>query len=66
MVQADDGAPREFSTAIPGRVIEPPPTTPHGPHTSAGTGTQVPNTGNVNVWDRYGGGKGSNRDDPTQ
>ncbi len=63
-VQADDGAPREFSTAIPGRVVEPPPPPPHGPRGSGAP--QVPNTGNVNVWDRYGGGKGSGRDDPTQ
>jgi hypothetical protein len=64
LVQADAGDPREFSKQFAGKVIE---TTPddgkhhHGGHTG-GTGTN----GGVNVWDRFGGNKGSGRDDPTQ
>jgi len=63
-VQASDGPPREFATVIKARQVE-------TPATGSGSG-KPPRTGNetgsggVNVWDRYGGGKGSNRDDPTQ
>lgn len=64
-VQASDGAPREFSAVIKAKTD----TTPSGktgPRNGNG-GTGVPtNGGAVNVWDRYGGGKGSGRDDPTQ
>jgi len=62
-VQANDGAPREFAAAIQAKQVEPP--------TKSGSG-KPPRHGNeagsggVNVWDRYGGGKGSGRDDPTQ
>ena len=31
-----------------------------------GSGSKPNGTGGVNIWDRYGGGKGSGRDDPTQ
>lgn len=62
-VQIADGAPREFATAI-----EPP-----RPELEPGAAGSVkhpraPNTGTggVNVWDKFGGGKGSGRDDPTQ
>ncbi len=62
-VQASDGPPREFATAIKAKQVETP------THGSGGgklrTGNET-GSGGVNVWDRYGGGKGSNRDDPTQ
>ena len=61
-VQANDGAPREFAATIKSKQVDPP---------DAGSGKPPRNghetgSGGVNVWDRYGGGKGSNRDDPTQ
>ena len=61
-VQLADGAPREFAAAIKPPPVDEPPTAgairrPRPP----GVGT-----GGVNVWDRFGGGKGSGRDDPTQ
>ncbi|MEO8698525.1 MAG: hypothetical protein ABI867_00745 [Kofleriaceae bacterium] len=64
-VQTTDPAPREFTSTIKG-VVEP---------VNTGSGKRPPNTGHptqpvgsggVNVWDRFGGGKGSGRDDPTQ
>ncbi|HUS30758.1 MAG TPA: hypothetical protein VMZ53_19745 [Kofleriaceae bacterium] len=65
LVQADQGDPREFSTQLAGKQIE---TTPdkgdgkkHNGGKQNGTGT-----GGVNVWDRFGGNRGSGRDDPTQ
>ncbi|HEX5062029.1 MAG TPA: hypothetical protein VFV99_21820, partial [Kofleriaceae bacterium] len=60
LVQADSGDPREFSQTFPGRVIEVP--IKDGKHHGKGTG----GTGGVNVWDRFGGNRGSGRDDPTQ
>ena len=64
-VQASDGAPREFSTVIKPKTEDTP--TGKGPRNgSGGTKPGPGNTGGVNVWDRYGGGKGSGRDDPTQ
>ena len=61
-VQADDGAPREFATAVrpPPREVVPAPVPGTRPRNPAPAGTSV------NVWDRLGGGKGSGRDDPTQ
>jgi anti-anti-sigma regulatory factor len=64
LVQADTGDPREFSKSFPGRVIEIPVDRGgkrHGRHGSSG-GTPS----GVNVWDRFGGNRGSGRDDPTQ
>jgi hypothetical protein len=63
-VQAADGAPREFATAIK------PPHSEPAPGVGAGVGKRPhapaqPGSG-VNVWDNLGGGKGSGRDDPTQ
>jgi anti-anti-sigma regulatory factor len=63
-VQASDGPPREFSTVIKSKQVE-------TPNTGSGSGKPPRNghetgSGGVNVWDRYGGGKGSGRDDPTQ
>ena len=52
-VQTDTGDPREFSKMIAGKQAAtppPPPVTPHGP---------TPTTGGVNVWDRFGGNRGS-------
>jgi anti-anti-sigma regulatory factor/DNA-directed RNA polymerase subunit RPC12/RpoP len=60
-VQLADGAPREFASAIkplhPEDANVPGVKRPH-PGTSG--------SGGVNVWDKFGGGKGSGRDDPTQ
>src|SRR5207302_3254781 len=62
LVQTDSGDPREFSTTVAGRHVE---TTapPHGPHRGNPHDT---GSGGVNVWDRFGGNRGSGRDDPTQ
>ena len=61
-VQAADGAPREFASNIKAPEVEKP-TTGGGRPGTGGTGG---NTGGVNVWDKFGGGRGSGRDDPTQ
>ena len=61
-VQADAGAPREFSQSFPTRVIE---TVPDRSGKRHGSGDR-PGTGSVNVWDRYGGNRGGGRDDPNQ
>ena len=62
-VQTLDGSPREFSAELEKTKATPP--------TGAGKAVRDPAAtpsagGGVNVWDRYGGGRGSNRDDPTQ
>ena len=62
-VQANDGAPREFAAAIKAKQVEPPTHDGSGKPPRHGHET---GSGGVNVWDRYGGGKGSGRDDPTQ
>jgi anti-anti-sigma regulatory factor len=59
-VQAADGAPREFATAIKPSHVDPGPASGKRPH------APVPPGSGVNVWDNLGGGKGSGRDDPTQ
>ncbi len=61
-VQANDGAPREFAATIKAKHVEPPDT---GSGKPPRNGSQT-GSGGINVWDRYGGGKGSGRDDPTQ
>jgi hypothetical protein len=61
-VQSDTGDPREFSKNFPGRVIE----VPIDRGRPRGTGHGPGGTGGVNVWDRFGGNRGSGRDDPTQ
>ena len=62
LVQTDSGEPREFSKTIPGPPVDSHPTTrPRDTHTTH----ELP-TGGVNVWDRFGGNRGSGRDDPTQ
>lgn len=63
-VQTTEGAPREFAKAIErgGATTPAPPENPTGKGPRDGSGT----SGGVNVWDRYGGGRGSGRDDPTQ
>ena len=63
LVQTDTGDPREFSTTIAGRQTEV--ANPHGPHVPRGT-HETGSAGGVNVWDRFGGSRGSGRDDPTQ
>lgn len=70
-VQAGDGGKREFTAEIKGTQVVPvdaPPATkqPHGNGGSGGSAPPNPGTGGVNVWDKYGGNKGSGRDDPTQ
>jgi hypothetical protein len=65
LVQGDTGDPREFSTQITGKPVEggtPLPNTGRNTGRNNGSG----GTGGVNVWDRFGGNKGSGRDDPTQ
>jgi hypothetical protein len=62
LVQADSGDPREFSQTIAGRPIE---IAPSGKYRGNGKDRGGP-AGGVNVWDRFGGNKGSGRDDPTQ
>jgi len=60
-VQLADGAPREFASAIKSLHPE--------DATLPGVKRQHPGTtgnGGVNVWDKFGGSKGSGRDDPTQ
>jgi anti-anti-sigma regulatory factor len=60
-VQTADPAPREFAVTVNASKVDPP---------GQGSGKRPRNgsngTGGVNIWDRYGGGKGSGRDDPTQ
>jgi len=64
LVQADTGEPREFSTTIqPATVVQVP---SHTGRQTGQAGTPQPPGGAVNVWDRYGGNRGSGRDDPTQ
>ncbi|HEY5920535.1 MAG TPA: hypothetical protein VIV11_02640 [Kofleriaceae bacterium] len=63
LVQADSGEPREFSQSIAGRVIE----VPVDRGGRGGRGDRGGRGGpGVNVWDRFGGNRGSGRDDPTQ
>jgi len=59
-VQAADGAPREFATAIKPARAEPAPAGTKRPRGSAPSGN------GVNVWDKVNGGRGGSRDDPTQ
>jgi anti-anti-sigma regulatory factor len=63
-VQAADAAPREFATTIKAPHGEPV-TAPAGGVGGAKRPAGEPG-GSVNVWDKYNGGKGSGRDDPTQ
>jgi anti-anti-sigma regulatory factor len=61
MVQTETGDPREFSTTFAVKPVFIPVPTGNGkpgPATDHSTG--------VNVWDRFGGNRGSGRDDPTQ
>lgn len=63
-VQTLDGPPREFAVELSQEKVIVPTTNPGRPNNRDGSGTTT--NGGVNVWDRYGGGRGSNRDDPTQ
>jgi anti-anti-sigma regulatory factor len=66
-VQAGDSAPREFATPIKGKVVETPLAHPTGNNGNSGNnGNPTMPTGGVNVWDKFGGGKGGGRDDPSQ
>jgi anti-anti-sigma regulatory factor len=66
-VQTTDPAPREFSASIKGPVVEPTPTNGRRLPIGPGPGPRDPSeSGGVNVWDRFGGNRGSGRDDPTQ
>ncbi|MBS1123192.1 MAG: hypothetical protein H6Q90_5420 [Deltaproteobacteria bacterium] len=58
-VQTADPAPREFTTAVKGTVES-------APATGSGKRPRAHSTSNVNIWDKFGGNKGSGRDDPTQ
>lgn len=64
-VQASDGAPREFQAVVKPKTEDTPNTGKNPRHGNGGRNGGT-GTGGVNVWDRYGGGKGSGRDDPTQ
>jgi anti-anti-sigma regulatory factor len=63
-VQTTDPVPREFAAAIKGGDAP----NPIGrPHPQGTPGVRDPTgSGGVNVWDRFGGNRGSGRDDPTQ
>jgi len=63
-VQTPDPAPREFASEIKPRAVERPGSGRPGEPRSGQGGTVPP--GGINVWDRFGGGKGSGRDDPTR
>jgi hypothetical protein len=62
-VQVADGAPREFATAIKPPQPELEPAQPGVVKRPRATN---PGASGVNVWDKFGSGKGSGRDDPTQ
>jgi len=66
LVQGDSGDPREFSKQIAGKPVETPPDTGGKGPRNGGRNTGSGGTGGVNVWDRFGGNRGSGRDDPTQ
>src|SRR5262249_32715351 len=59
-VQAADGAPREFATAIHSPSRPPSSDAPSAP--APGRGTRPTGPGGINVWDRFGGGGSSGRD----
>lgn len=65
-VQAGDGEARSFSAPI--AATRPPDDGRGSGGSGGGTGgrTGGSGTGNINVWDRLGGGSGQGRDDPTQ
>lgn len=67
-VQSGDTEPRSFQDTIAkkGGDVVPPNNTGGRNNGGNNSGTGTPNTGNVNVWDRVGGGKGPSRDDPNQ
>jgi anti-anti-sigma regulatory factor len=65
LVQTDSGDPREFSRQIAGKPVETPTGTGSGGKRT-NSGSAAGGTGGVNVWDRFGGNRGSGRDDPTQ
>ncbi len=67
LVQGDSGDPREFSRQIAGKPVEVAPANQgSGSKGPRGQGSGGAGGGSVNVWDRFGGNRGSGRDDPTQ
>lgn len=62
-VQADGGAPREFTQLIKPRASDAAPAA--GGHRPRGNGADAGPPNTVNTWDKMGGGK-AGRDDPTQ
>lgn len=64
LVQSDNGDPREFSTTLAGKPIQIVPDN-SGKHRGGGNSGGT-SGGSINVWDRFGGSKGTGRDDPTQ
>lgn len=65
-VQTLDGPPREFALEIASTKSTDPTPSGSGSRPTTGGHEGSGTNGGVNVWDRYGGGRGSNRDDPTQ
>lgn len=63
-VQAGDGAPRAFTDLI-AKKTAPTPSNSGGKNPGGRTNGGTTTSGNVNVWDRVGGGSGG-RDDPNQ
>ena len=66
-VQSGDTDPRSFQDTVAKKSKDPVPTNTGTGRNNGGnnTGTVI-GPGNVNVWDRVGGGKGPSRDDPNQ
>jgi anti-anti-sigma regulatory factor len=64
-VQSGDTEPRSFQDPIAKKALEVAPGSAAGRPSGNNSGTTV-TPGNVNVWDRVGGGKGPSRDDPNQ
>ncbi len=62
LVQTDGGDPREFSAQFQGKPVE----VIIDPKDKRRGKGQTGGNGSVNVWDRFGGNRGSGRDDPTQ
>jgi anti-anti-sigma regulatory factor len=66
-VQAGDGDPKSFATPVTAiKAVDPTGRDPGGREPGGRNSSGSGGTGNVNVWDRYGGGGATGRDDPTQ
>lgn len=64
LVQTDTGDPREFSTTFAGKAAAQPEA--RGGKPTGKSSQDAGTSGGINVWDRFGGNRGSGRDDPTQ